>query len=185
MRISSADWFKAGVARQRVGPISLGIAPRACTILSKLLLLLLLLLFAQSLPMPKVYPKWNGPHAGRKGAVAGLACARAARAGRAGRMACAWPRGASLGGGRAGIGRWRWIWIARARTALGEGAGRARRPSAWPGRARGSSVAGVWPQDAGQRWVGLHVHAARGLGGFVCRMQAGEGRPLARAGSDA
>ena len=44
MRISSADWFKAGVARQRVGPISLGIAPRACMILSKLLLLLLLLL---------------------------------------------------------------------------------------------------------------------------------------------
>ena len=43
MRISSADWFKAGVARQRVGPISLGIAPRACMILSKLLLLLLLL----------------------------------------------------------------------------------------------------------------------------------------------
>ena len=42
MRISSADWFKAGVARQRVGPISLGIAPRACMILSKLLLLLLL-----------------------------------------------------------------------------------------------------------------------------------------------
>jgi quinol-cytochrome oxidoreductase complex cytochrome b subunit len=34
---------KAGVARQRVDPISLGIAPRACTILSKLLLLLLLL----------------------------------------------------------------------------------------------------------------------------------------------
>ena len=29
------------LARQRVGPISLGIAPRACTILSKLLLLLL------------------------------------------------------------------------------------------------------------------------------------------------
>ena len=45
MRVSSADWFKAGVARQRVGPISLGIATRACTILSKLLLLLLLLLF--------------------------------------------------------------------------------------------------------------------------------------------
>ena len=44
MRISSADWFKAGVARQRVVPISLGIAPRACMILSKLLLLLLLLL---------------------------------------------------------------------------------------------------------------------------------------------
>ena len=44
MRISSADWFKAGVARQRVGPISLGIAPRACTILSKLLLLLFFLL---------------------------------------------------------------------------------------------------------------------------------------------
>ena len=35
---------KAGVARQRAGPISLGISPRACTILSKLLLLLLLLL---------------------------------------------------------------------------------------------------------------------------------------------
>ena len=44
MRISSADWFKAGVARQRVGPISLGLAPRACTILSKPLLLLLLLI---------------------------------------------------------------------------------------------------------------------------------------------
>ena len=44
VRISSADWFKAGVARQRVGPISLGIAPRACMILSKLLLLLLFLL---------------------------------------------------------------------------------------------------------------------------------------------
>ena len=43
MRISSADWFKAGVARQRDDPISLGISPRACTILSKLLLLLLLL----------------------------------------------------------------------------------------------------------------------------------------------
>ena len=43
MRVSSADWFKAGVARQRVDPISLGIAPRACTILSKLLLLLLVL----------------------------------------------------------------------------------------------------------------------------------------------
>ena len=40
---SWADWFKAGVARQRVGPISLGIAPRACMIQSKLLLLLLLL----------------------------------------------------------------------------------------------------------------------------------------------
>ena len=48
-----------------------------------------------------------------------------------------------------------------------------------------STVAGVWPQDAGQRWVGLHVHAARGLGGFVCRMQAVEGCRLARAGSDA
>ena len=35
------------LARQRVGPISLGIAPRACTILSKLLLLLLLLLLAR------------------------------------------------------------------------------------------------------------------------------------------
>ena len=41
MRISSADWFKAGVARQRADPISLGISSRACTILSKLLLLLL------------------------------------------------------------------------------------------------------------------------------------------------
>ena len=28
MRISSADWFKAGVARQRADPISLGISPR-------------------------------------------------------------------------------------------------------------------------------------------------------------
>ena len=49
VRISSADWFKAGVARQLVGPISLGIAPRACMILSTLLppsLLLLLLLLA-------------------------------------------------------------------------------------------------------------------------------------------
>ena len=32
----------AGVARQRAGPTSLGIAPRACTILNKLFLLLLL-----------------------------------------------------------------------------------------------------------------------------------------------
>ena len=39
MRVSSADWFKAGVARQRADPISLGIASRACTILSELLLL--------------------------------------------------------------------------------------------------------------------------------------------------
>jgi hypothetical protein len=39
LRISSADWFKAGVARQRVGPISFGIAPRA-SMISKLLLLL-------------------------------------------------------------------------------------------------------------------------------------------------
>ena len=38
VRVSSADWFKAGVARQRVGPTSSGIMPRACTILSKLLL---------------------------------------------------------------------------------------------------------------------------------------------------
>ena len=43
MRVSSADWFKAGVARQRAGPTSIGIAPRACAILNKLLLLLLLL----------------------------------------------------------------------------------------------------------------------------------------------
>ena len=43
MRVSSAEWFKAGVALQRAGPTSLGIAPRACTILNKLLLLLLLL----------------------------------------------------------------------------------------------------------------------------------------------
>ena len=42
MRVSSADWFKAGVARQHVGPISVGIAPGACTILSKLLLSLVL-----------------------------------------------------------------------------------------------------------------------------------------------
>ena len=34
--------LKTGVARQRVGPISLGIAPRSRTIVSKLLLLLLL-----------------------------------------------------------------------------------------------------------------------------------------------
>jgi hypothetical protein len=27
VRVSSADWFKAGVARQRADPISLGIAP--------------------------------------------------------------------------------------------------------------------------------------------------------------
>ena len=61
---------------------------------------------------------------GRKGAVAGLACARAARAGRAGRMACAWPRGASLGGGRVGIGSWRWIWTALACPRnVGEGLG--------------------------------------------------------------
>ena len=40
MRVSSADRFKAGVARQRADPISLGISPRACTIPSKLLLLL-------------------------------------------------------------------------------------------------------------------------------------------------
>ena len=40
VRVSSADWLKAGVARQRAGPISLGIAPRTCTILSKLVLLL-------------------------------------------------------------------------------------------------------------------------------------------------
>ena len=42
MRVSSAS--QGGVARQRVGPTSLGIAPRACTILTKLFLLLLLLL---------------------------------------------------------------------------------------------------------------------------------------------
>ena len=42
VRVSLADWFKAGVARQRVGPISLGLAPSACTILSKLLLLVLI-----------------------------------------------------------------------------------------------------------------------------------------------
>ena len=34
---------EAGVARQCVGPTSLGIAPRACTILNKFLLLLLFL----------------------------------------------------------------------------------------------------------------------------------------------
>ena len=52
VRVSSADWLKAGVARQRVGPISLGIAPRACTILSKLLLLLLLLRTPTPLGLP-------------------------------------------------------------------------------------------------------------------------------------
>ena len=51
MRISSPDWFKAGVARQRADPISLGISPCACTILSKLLLLLLLLLFDKPLKL--------------------------------------------------------------------------------------------------------------------------------------
>ena len=40
---------KAGVARQRVGPTSLGIASRACTILNKLLLFLLLLRISSSL----------------------------------------------------------------------------------------------------------------------------------------
>ena len=39
VRVSSADWFKAGVARQRVGPTSSGIAPRAYTILNRVLLL--------------------------------------------------------------------------------------------------------------------------------------------------
>ena len=55
MRVSSADWFKAGVARQRVDPILLGIAPRACTILSKLLLLLFLLLTDHHLPAHKIF----------------------------------------------------------------------------------------------------------------------------------
>ena len=40
----SADWFKAGVAPQRVVPTSLGIAPGACTILNKVLVLLVVLL---------------------------------------------------------------------------------------------------------------------------------------------
>ena len=40
VRTSSADWLKPAFARQCVGPISLGIAPRACTILKTLLLLL-------------------------------------------------------------------------------------------------------------------------------------------------
>ena len=47
---SSADWFKAGVAQHLVGPTSLEIAPRMCTILNKLLLLLLLLLLLPHLP---------------------------------------------------------------------------------------------------------------------------------------
>ena len=55
MRVSSGDWFKAGVAQQRVGPISLGIAPRACTILSKLLLLLLFLLLLLERNQRQVY----------------------------------------------------------------------------------------------------------------------------------
>ena len=37
LRGSSADWFKAGVARHRVGPTSLGLELRACTIRNKLL----------------------------------------------------------------------------------------------------------------------------------------------------
>ena len=119
--------------------------------------------------------RWRAWRARARPGRAGLAAWRVR-----GRVAQAWAAGARALGAGAGFGL-----QLRARAALGEGAGRARRPSAWPGRARGSSVAGVWPQDAGQRWVGLHVHAARGLGGFVCRMQAGEGRPLARAGSDA
>ena len=45
----SGCWFKAGVARQRLGPTSLGIAPRAYTILNKLHLLLLLLRLASAL----------------------------------------------------------------------------------------------------------------------------------------
>ena len=40
-----ADWFKAGVARQRADPISLGISPRACTILSNACMILSKLLF--------------------------------------------------------------------------------------------------------------------------------------------
>jgi hypothetical protein len=51
-------------------------------------------------------------------------CARAARAGSAGLIACAWPRGASLGCGSA----WRWIWIVRAcprSVGGGRGAGQA------------------------------------------------------------
>ena len=130
----------------------------------------------------------NGMGGMRGGRVRWRAWRARARPGRAGlaawrvrgRVAQAWAAGARALGAGAGFGL-----QLRARAALGEGAGRARRPSAWPERARGSSVAGVWPQDAGQRWVGLHVHAARGLGGFVCRMQAVEGRRLARAGSDA
>ena len=57
VRFSSADWFKAGVARQRAGLISLGIAPRTCTILSKLLLLLLAFsLDSLSLTLPLSLP---------------------------------------------------------------------------------------------------------------------------------
>jgi hypothetical protein len=41
VRASWTDWFKAGIARQGIGPSPLGIAPHACTILNKLLLLLL------------------------------------------------------------------------------------------------------------------------------------------------
>ena len=139
-------------------------------------------LWTQSLPPTHGMGRMRG---GRVRWRAWRARARPGRAGLAawrvrGRVAQAWAAGARALGAGAGFGL-----QLRARAALGEGAGRARRPSAWPGRARGSSVAGVWPQDAGQRWVGLHVHAARGLGGFVCRMQAVEGRPLARAGSDA
>jgi len=126
----------------------------------------------QSPSGPKVYP-WNGPHAGRKGAVAGLACARAARAGRAGRMACAWPRGASLGGGRAGIGRWRWIWIAIAcprSVGGGRGAGQAAERVA---RA-GARQLGGWCVAAGcGPALGWPACACRAGSWWVCVQDAG------------
>jgi hypothetical protein len=54
-RMQAETWYGCQhSARQRADPISLGIAPRACTILSKLLLLLLLVarytVFGKSLP---------------------------------------------------------------------------------------------------------------------------------------
>ena len=78
-------------------------------------------------------------------------------------MACAWPRGASLGGGRAGIGRWRWIWTALVcprSVGEGRGAGQAAERVA---RTDARQLGGVW--------------VAAGCGpalGFACmRMQRG------------
>ena len=129
----------------------------------------------QSPSGPKVYPPRNGMGRMRGGRVRWRAWRARARPGRAGlaawrvrgRVAQAWAAGARALGAGAGFGL-----QLRARAALGEGAGRARRPSAWPGRARGSSVAGVWPQDAGQRWV-WPACACRAGSWWVCVQDAG------------